>query len=371
MALRVRFDAHYGDFFRTHGSTWVLHLSDDTRARLKAPAPGTTSPSCFRRVWTRISSSRGRRREFGISARCLGFAFGDGHFGCLPSFAAGGIYLGRRQHVTGNSLIRAADGLFRFWCTTQAADYWPVTSTTFWIEWRLWGLNAAGYHATNLILHLAAVLLLWRVLRRLQLPGAYLAASSLLFTRSTLSRWRIGQREPSGDGFFPGLDLLVSVAWLEAKGSGRYWLSLTAFVLGLLSKGSIAMLPFVLAGLIAWRRRLTLRDLARLAPFLMIAALLVGVDMWFQKQNSIQAIRSAGLVERILGAGAVVWFYLGKALWPVKLAFVYPAWRIDTGDWRWWAPLVMMIRVTGLLLGRRTVPPVWSRSLWPAWDIFA
>src|SRR5208283_1963022 len=95
-----------------------------------------------------------------------------------PTFRAGFIW-DDDTFLTANKLIKAADGLRRFWFTREAPDYWPMTSTTLWLEWRLWGMHALGYHATNLVLHIADALLLWRVLERLRMPGAYLAA--LLF----------------------------------------------------------------------------------------------------------------------------------------------------------------------------------------------
>lgn len=82
--------------------------------------------------------------------------------------------------LTNNSLIRAANGLYRFWFTSEPYDYWPVTNSSWWIEWRLWGKNPTGYHVTNLALHVVAAWLLWAVLSRLRIPGAFLAA--LLFT---------------------------------------------------------------------------------------------------------------------------------------------------------------------------------------------
>jgi hypothetical protein len=47
--------------------------------------------------------------------------------------------------------VKAGDGLYRMWFTTQAVDYWPMTSSTFWLEWRLWDGTAGGYHVTNLL----------------------------------------------------------------------------------------------------------------------------------------------------------------------------------------------------------------------------
>jgi len=53
----------------------------------------------------------------------------------------GGFILDDDLLLTESSLIKASDGLYRFWCTTQPADYWPVSNTTLWIEWRLWGMH--------------------------------------------------------------------------------------------------------------------------------------------------------------------------------------------------------------------------------------
>ena len=47
--------------------------------------------------------------------------------------------------VTQNALVKAADGLYRMWFTTQPLDYWPMTNSSFWLEWRLWGMNASAW----------------------------------------------------------------------------------------------------------------------------------------------------------------------------------------------------------------------------------
>src|SRR3972149_181355 len=93
----------------------------------------------------------------------------------LPSLSGGFIW-DDNLLLTKNELIKSPDGLYRFWCTTQSYDYWPLTYTTFWLEWRLWGLHSTGYHVTNLILHIVESLLIWLILRKLSIPGAFLAA---------------------------------------------------------------------------------------------------------------------------------------------------------------------------------------------------
>jgi tetratricopeptide (TPR) repeat protein len=298
----------------------------------------------------------------------------------LPALRAGFVW-DDDSFLTLNPLIRAPDGLHRFWFTTQAADYWPVTSSTLWLEWRLWGMNPAGYHATNVALHLVEVVMLWAILRRLGLPGAYLAA--LLFAVHPVNvesvTW-IAQRKNLIAMFFylASIACFLRTRWgapdsgPPARASGVadpvwYGLSLGAFILAMLSKGSVAPLPLVLLGLIAWRRRLTLRDAARSAPFFAVAAGLAVVNVWFQTHGSAVIIRSATAAQRILGAGAVVWFYLGKALWPANLIFVYPQWRIAPGDWRWWLPGMAFSRSSSAARDGR---PRFFRAAFFAWAYF-
>jgi protein O-mannosyl-transferase len=302
-----------------------------------------------------------RRTRLGLAALLvvLGLAV------YLPSLRNGFVW-DDDSFLTKNALIQAPDGLARFWFTTQPTDYWPVTSTSLWLEWRLWGAHAGGYHATNLALHLAEALLLWGILRRLRVPGAYLAA--LLFALHPVNvetvAW-IAQRK----NLMAMLFYLLSIFWFLRTGwvapAARkyglaYALSLFAFLLALLSKGSVAPLPVVLLGIIAWQRRLTWRDVAGLAPFFVISAALIAVNIWFQTHGLHEIIRQATATERLLGAAGAVWFYLYKAVLPVDLIFVYPQWHVSAGEARWWLPLLAALTLTAALWrARRSVPAAW------------
>ncbi len=325
----------------------------------------------------------------------------------LPSIS-GGFIFDDDLLLTNNRLIKAPDGLRRFWCTAEATDYWPVTNTTLWFEWRLWKMNPLGYHVTNLFLHILAALLVWLILRKLSLPGAFWAA--LIFAVHPVNvesvAWISSRKNLLAMLFF----LLSIVCYLRqflASSSANaqrsrhtpcadpahgvcglligpwYWLSLLAFVLAMLSKGSVAVLPLLLLGIIWWQRMGTVPifasakmglspsvsrwDLVRTAPFFVVAVVLAGVNMWFQTHGSGKVIRTAGFVERLLGAGTVVWVYLYKALLPVDLAFVYPQWHIQTGNLLWWLPLMAAVVVTAVLWGYRRV---WSRPFLFAWGFF-
>ncbi len=293
----------------------------------------------------------------------------------LPSINGGFIW-DDKMLLSNNQIIIAPDGLYRFWCTTETIDYWPVSNTTFWLEWRLWGMNSTGYHVTNLILHIATTLLIWVILRKLSIPGAFFAG--LIFAVHPVNvesvAW-IAQRK----GLLAMLFCLLSILfYLQAKmqlllrNRGPavdrwYWLSLGAFVLAMLSKGSVAVLPVLLLVIVWWQRPLTRRDIVRTAPFFVVAVVLAGVNVWFQTHGTGQVIRSASFWERLLGAGGVVWFYLYKALLPLDLVFIYPQWHIEAGNLLWWLPLMAAVAVTVVLWRYREG---WSRPFLFVWGFF-
>ncbi len=285
-------------------------------------------------------------------------------------------------YLTNAPVIQAADGLPRIWFTSEALDYYPVSNTSLWLEWRLWGTNPTGYHVTNLLLHVAACVLIWATLRELAIPGAFLAA--LLFAVHPLNvesvAW-IAQRK----GLLALVFFLLSILWYVREEQRRaadvnagpagfhvgnyYWLSFLAFVLALLSKGSVAILPLVLLIIVWWqRRRLTRWDLLRSAAYWVVAAALTLANIACQNRGLSESIRPANFSQRLAGAGAVVWFYLAKALAPIDLVLVYPRWRIQTARLLWWLPLAAAVVISALLWRHRH--NAWSRAILFGWAFF-
>ena len=263
--------------------------------------------------------------------------------------------------LTQSELIKAPDGLYRFWCTAEAVDYWPVTNSSLWFEWRLWGDRPTGYHVTNVLLHCAASLLVWLLLKKLSIPWAFLAA--LLFAVHPVNvesvAW-ISQRK----NILAMLFFLLSIfSYVEAElkttlnasaivpGGTKRWygLSFFLFLLAMLSKGSAVILPPLLLLIVLWRRKATWQDAVRLMPFFAASAALTWVNILFQNKGSENAIRSIEPIARLLQAGAVPWFYLYKAFWPFDLTFVYPQWTTDPANPLWWIPLAASLGVTAVL----------------------
>jgi tetratricopeptide (TPR) repeat protein len=351
----------------------------------------------------RIPAPQARSGVFSLSALPLGVSAGAvliavaAFIAYLPCIT-GEFVFDDDLLLTNNPLVAAPDGLYRLWCTNEAPEYYPASYTTNWIEWRLWQMNPAGYHATNLILHVAEALLIWIVLRKLSIPGAFLAA--LIFAVHPVNvesvAWIAQRRNIIAMLFF-----LLSILWYfkasmptssvgmaPARSHGGpwerektfssfilhpssfhfwYWLSLAVFVLAMLGKGSAAVLPALLLGIVWWLRPLRRQDLLRALPFFAVAAALTAVNVWFQTRGTEVVIRNAGFTDRLVGAGCAVWFYLYKALLPLDLAFVYPPWHIEAGNPLWWLPLLAALAVTAVLWRYRTG---WSRPLLFAWGFF-
>ncbi len=82
----------------------------------------------------------------------------------LPSWWTGFVW-DDVQYILQNPDLRTWQGLFRIWFVPSSSpQYYPLTFSTFWIEYQLWGLDPAGYKLVNLILHGANAFLLWTII---------------------------------------------------------------------------------------------------------------------------------------------------------------------------------------------------------------
>lgn len=263
----------------------------------------------------------------------------------LPVWHAGFIW--DDDHIlTANPLIKDPHGWYRFWFTTKTDDYYPLSSSAFWLEWRLWGMDATGYHVVNVLLHAVNAVLLWRLLARLEIPGAKLAAAIFaLHPVNVESVAWVAELKNTLSLFFFMLSLLSYLKFDGTNVRRFYWLSLFAFLLALFSKTEVAPMPFVLLGVAWWRRnRIEWKDIWRTVPFFAAAFLLGLVCIWFQNTRSIGhiVVRTDDFWSRLAIAGRAVWFYFFKAVFPVGLLPVYPHWHTGTVSMVSFAPVLLL-----------------------------
>ena len=256
-------------------------------------------------------------------------------------------------------LIHADDGLYGIWFSAEAVDYWPLTLSAFWVQWRCWGMEPQGYHLTNIALHAIGAILVWRVLAALRIPGAWLGA--LLFCAHPVNvasvAWISELKNVLSLPLYAG-SLLYWIHFDDTQKKRWYGLALLAFVLALTAKASTVTLPLVLLGLAWWRHgRIGRRDCLRVAPFLLLSLVMGLVTLSIQHAATAQLqLRPEGLASRIAAIGWVFWHYLFTAIAPFRLSMVYPRWEVDPASFTAWIPLMALVLVFALLWRyRRTV----------------
>jgi tetratricopeptide (TPR) repeat protein len=263
--------------------------------------------------------------------------------------------------ITANPSIIGPLGLKEIW-TTHAADICPLTITSFWVEHALWGLAPLPYHLTTVCLHGACAVVLWRVLRSLAVPGAWLGAALWALHPVLVDSvaW-ITEMKNTQSGLFFLLSILFYLKFRQTPDDGNrargrpYVLSLVFAALAMASKSSTVVLPVVLC-LCAWwsERRWNGRNLTALAPMFLMSMAAGAVSIWTQRRNGAEDPHWVlTWPQSLVAAGDAVWFYLGKLIWPRSLALVYPRWQIEADSWISYLPLLAVMIVLVVWWSRR------------------
>ena len=312
-----------------------------------AAGTGKTQPAPVPRLATGVFDRFSRRDALAILALTLlvGTCY-------LPAMLWGGLIWDDTIWSQSQAVVEWS-GLGTIWSWPSLIDrekhYWPLTYTTFWLEHKIWGLAPAGYHVVNVLLFLVNSLLLWRVLLRLAVPGAWIAAAVFavhpLHVESVA--WII-ERKDVLSGLFYLAALLAWLRFLEQPRPWRYGLALLLFVAGMFSKSMVVTLPVALLIVQWWKDgRIGGRDLQRVAPFFLVALLITAADLYSYGPGRINLDYS--WPERVLIASQALWFYAGKLAWPTNLSVIYPLWDISLGDPWAWLCLVATVALAAVL----------------------
>jgi Tfp pilus assembly protein PilF len=242
-------------------------------------------------------------------------------------------------HIT-RPEIRSFSGLAKIWTQPGATQqYYPLVHSVFWLEYHLWGDSTLGYHLVNILLHFFSALLLVCILRRLAIPGAwFVAAIFALHPVQVESVAWISELKNTLSGVFFFAAMLAYLKFDSERKRIFFFSAIGLFILGLMSKSVIATLPMSLLAVFWWKRgRLDWkRDIVPLLPFF-AAGIASGLfSAWVEHTFIIGGEESTfafTFVDRCLIAGRVVWFYVGKIIWPVDLIFIYPRWNVGQAVW--------------------------------------
>ena len=271
----------------------------------------------------------------------------------LPALRGGYIW-DDALYVTDNFTLRSVHGLYRIWFEpTSTPQYYPLVFSSFWFEYRLWGLAPLGYHVVNVALHAANALLVRRLLRRLAVPGSLFAAA--LFALHPVQvesvAW-ISERKDVLSGLFALLTALAWLQFIDGRKRTPYALVVVSFACALLSKTVTCTLPVTLLLLGWWKHPgAWRRNVIPLLLLVLMATAAASITVWRESivTAAMPHLPPLSLGERVLVASRGIGFYLAKLLWPSDLMAIYPKGAIDAGSLRQYGP-PLAITATALLL---------------------
>ena len=290
----------------------------------------------------------GRLRALGVAALAVLVAL------CyVPALRAGFVWDDRI--FTDARAVSEWGDIWRIWLDPRhiqaEAHYWPMPYSSFWVEHKLWGFNPAGYHAVNVGLHLANTLLVWHLMRRLQVPGAWLAAAVFAVHPVHVDSvaWVIERKDMLSALFYLG----AVAVWLRFRRTATMWSYLAVVALlaaGMLSKSIVVTLPAALL-IVAWWQtgRLSRSDVLPTIPLFVVALGIALADYVHYAGLDEPRFTDLTMVERSLIAARSLWFYASKLLWPSDLAVIYPHWEVDAASLAAWGLLAAAVAVAAAL----------------------
>jgi tetratricopeptide (TPR) repeat protein len=284
-----------------------------------------------------MTGSTNRRRELAIGGLLAALTIA-----AYARVAGNGfINLDDNDYVTENLRVQAGlswKGAAWAFTTGHSANWHPLTWLSHMLDCQLFGMNPAGPHLTNLALHVASVLLLFHLFRRMTAavgPSAFVAAAFALHPVHVESVAWVAERKDVLSALLWILTTLVYVRWVERPGAGRWAWVVALYTLGLLAKPMLVTLPFVLLLLDVWplsRLESPWRDRVRLARLVreksaLFALAAASCAVTFLVQRGAGAMSLGDQIPFALRAqNALMAYvaYLGKTVVPARLAVFYP-----------------------------------------------
>lgn len=281
----------------------------------------------------------------------------------IPALRSGFVW--DDDSLTKNVLLTTGGGLWKIWTSPSSmaeydAHYWPLVYSMFWVEYHLWGLNPFCYHLVNVLLHSLNAVLLWFILRRLSVPGAYLAAGIFALHPVHIESvaWVIERKDVLSGMFY----LLSFLTYTHFNKRDRrdssitfiYVISLFLFMCAMLSKSMTVGLPLAILLCLWWKQgRVEKRELIFLIPFFVVAFIFSVLDVLIYKYQEPMKT-DVFIVGRFLLAGRAIWFYIEKLFLPINLMTIYPKWAINPHSIvQYIFPLSLVILLLVLWLMRR------------------
>jgi tetratricopeptide (TPR) repeat protein len=260
----------------------------------------------------------------------------------------------------------------------HAGNWHPLTTISHMLDCQLYGLNVGGHHATNIILHSFAVLLLFKVVRQMTgavWKSAIVAALFAIHPLHVESVAWVSERKDVLSAVFFMLTLWAYVRYADAPAIGRYLIVTVIFAFGLMSKSMLVSTPVVLLLLDYWPlgriQKSNVRSqkskgsgrwsvvgglLIEKIPLLILSTA-AGVITFILQKRATGAIPPLPWLWRVQNAFVSYVIYVWKTLWPTNLAVFYPHPNDTLAIWEVIFAILLLLAITAAAIVFRSQRP--------------
>lgn len=287
-----------------------------------------------------------------------------------------------------------AEGVKWAFTTFHASNWHPLTWLSHMLDARLFGPNPGPQHFVNVLFHAANAVLLFVLLFRLTnklWPAAFVAALFAWHPLHVESVAWISERKDVLSMFFGLLTLMTYVGYAQKstahnpQSTVRYITTLVLFALGLMAKPMLVTLPCVMLLLDIWPlgrlrvftsitegrdSRVTEHETGNTkifiekVPFFILTAVSCILTYLAQRTEAVMSLEQRPLGLRVENAVVSYAEYLGKAIWPAKLAVIYPL-PTQIPAWQIGAAAVLLVVISAFAWAmRKRAPYVLIGWLW-------
>ena len=273
------------------------------------------------------------------------------------------VYVYKNPHVTDGLTPAGVSWAFTH---VHSSNWHPLTWLSHMLDAQVYGLNAAGHHATNVLIHTVMVILLFLLLRRMtgfMWRSAFVAAVFAIHPLRTESVAWIAERKDVLSGLFFVLTLAAYLWYARRAGSfSRYAIVALSLSCALMAKPAAVTLPFVLLLLDYWPlkrwtpsegRLIPWRIIAEKIPLLALSGTLCVITIYAQGQ----AVSPLPLITRIDNAAVSYIVYLRQVIYPSGLVVLYPFPESGLPLWEIAGAVVLLLAITAFVVVKRRKQP--------------